>query len=47
MPYLDFREDYLNHMESGKTQNFMYKMYGELSTTCRKFDYCPLMIARC
>ena len=24
----------------------MYKTYGEFSTTCHHFDYCPVVIAR-
>ena len=27
-------------------RNFMYKTYGELSTTCHHFEYRPLEIAR-
>ena len=47
LSYLDFREgNCLGHQKSGKTWNFMYKTYGELSTTCHHFEYRPLEIAR-
>ena len=47
LSYLDFREgNCLSHQKSGKTWNFMYKTYGELSTTFHHFEYRPLEIAR-
>ena len=47
LSYLDFREgNCLSHKTRGKTWNFMYKTYGELSTTCHHFEYRPLVIAR-
>ena len=47
LSYLDFREgNCLSHQKSGKTLNFMYNTYGELSTTCHHFEYRPLEIAR-
>ena len=46
LSYYDFREgNCLSHQKSGKTWNFMYKTYGELSTTCHHFEYRPLEIA--
>ena len=47
LSYLDFREgNCLSHQKSGKTWNFMYKTYGELSTTCHHLEYRPLEIVR-
>ena len=47
LSYFDFRQgNCLSHKTSGKTWNFMYKTYGELSTTCHHFEYRPLVIAK-
>ena len=50
LSYLDFREgNCLSHKTNFVEEqeiSYMYKTYGELSTTCHHFDYRPLVIAR-